>query len=700
MRKYLLLLAVLMLSQLTKLSAQKLTPSPDSLFSSPDTVCVNQPVTLRSNVINQTSYYWGFCSGYLMNPPTGLNIGKTYGLKIPGNIDIVNDSGLFYGFVVNTGSREFLRLNFGNSLNNIPTVTNFGTLNGGLPVNPTSLFILKDTLNNHWFIFVTGGNTTANSTLARIDFGPHLSNIPNIANFGNYNNVLSGPKGIFVAQDANHNWWGYLVNYNNSHLVRLDFSFNVSNTPYVYDLGNYNDPITTAPVLSLPSDLAAIRDHGKWYLFVTNKGNNTLARFDLGTILDTSSVSIIGNNLGTFSNRIDSPSSITLNRDCGSLYAYITDSTASQLVAVSMSSATGPYSAINYGVLGRMNYPSGISSILRDKDNLYAFITNARDSSLTRVDLAPCNVSTIPSFSEVNPPAYEYLVPGIYNIYYVINQGTHTMQVDCKPITVLPIPPVSMNTDTTVCEGDTIRLYVISTLADSIRWTATYNIDTNYLRRDSAKVYPDYSSVYPVKLYYPFGCIVDTAVRVHVSKVKADAGPDRWIKDGAMSTIGGPNTTLAPGDPYSTSGYLYHWFPFQFLSDSTVPNPVASPPYDYTYYLRVTELNDTFKCSSLDTVVVHVDCGDFHLPNAFAPNSSNSTIAYFGILNKEISRLNYFSIYNRWGQLLFTTTDVTQKWDGTFNDKPCLPDVYVWIADGFCQNGKRITKSGNVTLMR
>src|ERR1019366_5814006 len=123
---------------------------------------------------------------------------------------------------------------------------------------------------------------------------------------------------------------------------------------------------------------------------------------------------------------------------------------------------------------------------------------------------------------------------------------------------------------------------------------------TTYLYRDSVRVFPDYSNTYPVTIYYPFGCIIDTAIRVHVSKVKADAGPDRWIHDGATTTLGGPFTTLV-------GLYDYHWEPFQFLSDSTVPNPYAFPPYDYTYYLTVTELNDGFGCKAMDTVVVHLD---------------------------------------------------------------------------------------------
>jgi hypothetical protein len=228
-----------------------------------------------------------------------------------------------------------------------------------------------------------------------------------------------------------------------------------------------------------------------------------------------------------------------------------------------------------------------------------------------------------------------------------------------------------------------VRLYAVSTLADSIRWFSGYNIDTTYIYRDSVKVYPSYNYTYPVTLYYPFGCIVDTSVTVFVSQVHADAGPDRWILDGASTVLGGPYTT--------TGAYTYHWSPYIWLSDSTVPNPVATPPYDYTYYLTVsgttiTERNDTLTCTAMDTVNVHVQCGDFYLPNAFSPNSGYAPTAYFGPLNEQIIQLSYFRIYNRWGQKVFETTDWTQKWDGTFNGKAAEEGVYTWQIDGFCQN--------------
>lgn len=700
MKKCFLLIAVIVLSQLkNNISAQKLTVSPDSLFLSPDTVCIRQPVTLLPDTaaFHASSYYWGFCSGYLNNAPTGVNLGDNFGFHIPTNIDIRYDSGNYYGFVINSRTTEFLRLNFGNSLTNIPTVTNFGNFTNGLPVNPNSLFIMQDTISHDWHIFVCGGFDVTTSSLARIDFGRHLNNPkPNIANFGNYFGMLDYPKGLFVAQDANNFWYGYLVNHNTSELIRLDFSYNVSNTPKMWDYGNVNADLQS------PTDLAAVYDHNNWYLFVTNEGvSSFVTRIDLGptlwpgapTAIKITSSDPLDPSPTTFNFRIDQPSSISINRDCGALYAYITDSVTSQLIGIQMSTVTGPYSAVDYNNVGFENKPSSISTILRDKDNLYGFIVNPRDSTLTRVAFLQCRHSSIPSFTDVRPPSFQYDSPGVYNIYLVINQGLPNQRVDCKPITVLPYPPIYMNPDTVLCEGDTIKLWVVSSLADSVQWMSDYNIDTSYLYRDSAKVYPDYSYAYPVNIYYPFGCIIDTFIRVRVSKVKADAGPDRWVKDGAYSILGGPMTTLA-------GNYHYHWEPFEFMSDSTVPNPYVFPPNDYTYYLTVTELNDGLFCTAKDTVVVHMDCGAFYLPNAFAPNSTNPATNRFGIINKEIVKLDHFRVFDRWGTLVFETSDPTQGWDGTFNNKPQPEGVYVWDADGFCIGGRHIKKSGNVTLLR
>ena len=62
--------------------------------------------------------------------------------------------------------------------------------------------------------------------------------------------------------------------------------------------------------------------------------------------------------------------------------------------------------------------------------------------------------------------------------------------------------------------------------------------------------------------------------------------------------------------------------------------------------------------------------------------------------------LAYFRIYNRFGQLLFSTKQLNKGWDGSFNQKPQPPDVYVWIIEGIDYSGNKITKRGTVMLVR
>lgn len=678
MKKCLLLIVAILVSQVNEMYAQ-------TLFNAPDSICVNQPVKLSSNVFGAQSYYWSFCSGFLFDAPTGTSMGDNFDFSIPTGMEIANDSGFFYGFVINSKTSELLRLNYGRSLNNVPTVTNFGNLTMGLPENPTTVYLVRDTFSRKWHLFVAGGFDQPSSKLARVDFGRRLSNPkPNIANFGNPGNLLNHPKGLFVAQDGDGHWYGYVVNYGGSNLVQLDFANNVSITPLAKD---YANPDGT---LNFPSDLAATYEAGKWHLFVSNYGNSTIGRIDLGATLNPTTPT--GLNMGDFLFRVLRPSSLSLIRDCNYFHLYITDSTTSQLVEVRMPAAVGPYTGITYSVVGGMNFPTAISNFLRDRDTVAAFITNGRDSTLTKIAFNPCTSATIPSHTEVAPPTYSYNTPGVYNIYYVVDEGLPTQRVDCQDITVLAPPTLYRNNDTTLCQGDTLRLYAVSTLADSIRWAAGHNIDTTNMFIDSVRIYPDYSTIYKYTLYYPFGCIVDTAIRVNVVKVKADAGPDRYIRDGATSIIGGPFT--------SQGNYRYHWEPYQFMTDSNLANPAVRPPYDMTYVLTVTEIGEGYQCAAKDTVIVRIDCGDFNVPNAFVPTSANSATNKFGILNSAITKLNYFRIYNRFGQLVFETTDPTQKWDGLFNGSLATEGVYVWQADGFCLSGKRIQKQGNVTLLR
>lgn len=681
MRKCLLLVALLIVANLSKLMAQP-------LFEAPDTVCPKQLVTVKSNVPNASTHYWGFCSAYLLNTPVGQNTGPVQGsftLLDPASIEIARDGDEFYAFVINRVNRNFVRFSYGNSLTNTPTIKDFGTMDDVLPYAPNSLYVVRDTTDSTWHVFVCGGDDNANSTLARIDFGKHLNTTPNIVNFGNYNGTLNKPTGLFVGMEGGK-WYGYLLNkvVPESHMVRIEFDSVLSYTPQLYDLGAVSN-------LTDPNDLAPLYDNGLWYFYVTNGNGNFVFRLDMGPSLATAVPS--SNNLGSLLGTLNVPTGISVVRDCDSLYAYIVNAGNHSLVRMGMPTATGPYVGIPYGNVAGFKYPSALSSFVRDRDNVFAYASNI--DSLSRIVIAQCTNASI-TYSTTNKPLpFSYDKEGTYNIYYAINEGQPNMRVMCKLITVLPVPSMFMSNDTVLCQGDSAYLHIFSANALSYTWSPNRNISNT--NQAAVKVWPDYSQNYHITMPFAHNCIIDTVIKIDVRKLKADAGPDRIVNDGASTILGGPYTSIG-----ERSRYLYTWSPDQFLDDPYSVNPVARPTHDMTYYLYVQDTSNTpiGHCVSIDTVVVHVTCNDLNLPNAFIPGASGTT-GHFGLANSQIVKLNYFRIFNRWGMKVFDAgNNPSKEWDGMIDGTIAPFGVYVWEADGFCNSGQRFNKSGNVTVIK
>jgi hypothetical protein len=65
-----------------------------------------------------------------------------------------------------------------------------------------------------------------------------------------------------------------------------------------------------------------------------------------------------------------------------------------------------------------------------------------------------------------------------------------------------------------------------------------------------------------------------------------------------------------------------------------------------------------------------------------------------------IKSLTFFKVYNRLGELVFSTNTQKEGWDGTFKGQPQDPGVFVWMAEGIDYLGKVIFKKGSVTLIR
>jgi gliding motility-associated-like protein len=90
---------------------------------------------------------------------------------------------------------------------------------------------------------------------------------------------------------------------------------------------------------------------------------------------------------------------------------------------------------------------------------------------------------------------------------------------------------------------------------------------------------------------------------------------------------------------------------------------------------------------------------EIYVPTAFTPNGDgrNDVFKPFPV---GIKAYTYFRVYNRWGQLVYSTSDFNRGWDGKMNGKEQPTGTYVWMVEGITKENKKISKNGSVTLIR
>ncbi|MBK7130342.1 MAG: PKD domain-containing protein [Crocinitomicaceae bacterium] len=157
--------------------------------------------------------------------------------------------------------------------------------------------------------------------------------------------------------------------------------------------------------------------------------------------------------------------------------------------------------------------------------------------------------------------------------------------------------------------------------------------------------------------------------------------------------IGGAVELIAAG---SGSG-SYMWTPDDGDIDcDTCSSTYAYPLIDTEFFVVFTDING---CTAQDTVSVVVNFIEgIGIPQAFSPNGDDQNDVLF-VLGYGIKQMN-FTIYNRYGQKVFETTDQTIGWDGTFKGKDENPGVFVWVLEYTFITGQGGVMNGNTTLIR
>ncbi|PKR80163.1 hypothetical protein CW751_10885, partial [Brumimicrobium salinarum] len=199
---------------------------------------------------------------------------------------------------------------------------------------------------------------------------------------------------------------------------------------------------------------------------------------------------------------------------------------------------------------------------------------------------------------------------------------------------------------------------------------------------------------YQVTITDAEGCTLDTSFTVNTSNYF-----DFYVSPTDTTILLGESIEISTNVEDGVNGTTYEWTPAEGLSCTTCTSPIATPESTTTYYVTATTPDG---CSATDSVVVKVNdedpCKDLYIPNMFSPNGDgqNDEFCVYGdcISNYQIS------IYDRWGELVFSSEDQTECWNGKYRGKLMNTGVFVYKLKLTTQEGEDIEASGNINLIR
>jgi gliding motility-associated-like protein len=147
----------------------------------------------------------------------------------------------------------------------------------------------------------------------------------------------------------------------------------------------------------------------------------------------------------------------------------------------------------------------------------------------------------------------------------------------------------------------------------------------------------------------------------------------------------------------SVNAVRYNW-DFGDGTNSNIVNPVHQFSRTGTYHVCLTAYNSS-NCPSVACREVPADVTPIiGLPTGFSPNGDGENDILY-VRGAAIQTLD-LKIYNRWGQMVFQTTDKAKGWDGTFNGQPCPVEAYGYVLTVSFIDASSKTLKGNITLLR
>lgn len=286
---------------------------------------------------------------------------------------------------------------------------------------------------------------------------------------------------------------------------------------------------------------------------------------------------------------------------------------------------------------------------------------------------------------------------GIYTIT-VQEHATNGCDGDMRTglVYVLPPPVPNAGADQVICFGTAATLNgsggTVYTWSPPDYLSAT-NIARPVMSTPFAGVYR-----YVLDVTNAFGCKATTKDTVNITVLKE------------AKLFAGNDTSIAVNQPLqlnvidvNNSGFIsYLWSPSSGLNSAVVKNPVALftsliGNNGITYRITARTADG---CTATDDIKVKVFVkADIFVPNAFTPNGDGLNDVIRPVL-AGIRELKYFRVFNRYGEMVFTTSKPGEGWNGIYKGDRQNAGGFTWMAEGIDFNGNIIRKNGAAILIR
>ncbi|MBK9938734.1 MAG: gliding motility-associated C-terminal domain-containing protein [Chitinophagaceae bacterium] len=334
------------------------------------------------------------------------------------------------------------------------------------------------------------------------------------------------------------------------------------------------------------------------------------------------------------------------------------------------------------------------------KVNVVSFVTlqAMADTIICRTDTIQLRVNSN-GLQYAWTPASQFINATVKNPFAFTNNAMTNYQVtatiggcsatDNIIVTTVPYPVVNAGTDFSICYNAMAQLNGM-TDGSSWQWApASLVSNPNLLNPVS---YPPRTTNYILTAFDTRGCPKPTSDTIRVTvlpKMRVSAGRDTSV------------IVNQPLQLTATGGINYDWIPATYLSAADISNPVSIFPNPATgiQYKVIVYSTQGCKDSAYINIKVFKTKPTIFVPTAFTPNNDgkNDLLRPIAV---GISNIEYFNIYNRWGQLLFSTTINGQGWDGRINGVLQSTGTFVWTVKATDYTGEAYFQKGVVTLIR